>query len=68
MASHREIGAIRPCNGSKFKAVNNHDRNYTAAKVAKRIGQGDASIERYLATRDRADRKNNDISEARTDC
>jgi hypothetical protein len=34
---------------SKFKAVNNRDKNYTIAKVGKRIEQVDASIVRYLA-------------------
>src|SRR3978361_1092858 len=35
--------------GSKFKAVNNRDRNYTEHKAAKRIEQVEASIERHLA-------------------
>ncbi|GJD50779.1 IS1182 family transposase ISMno15 [Methylobacterium crusticola] len=51
---------------SKFKAVNNRDRNYTVAKVAKRLEQVDASIARYLAALDRADREDNDVPEART--
>jgi hypothetical protein len=34
--------------GSKFKAVNNRDKNDTVAKVAKRMEQVDASIARYL--------------------
>jgi transposase len=59
--------AMTAIDGSKFKAVNNRDRNYTAAKVVKRIEQVDASIERYLATLDRADRENSDIPEARID-
>lgn len=40
--------------GSKFKAVNNRDRNYTEHKATKRIEQVEASIERYLAALDRA--------------
>ncbi len=46
--------------GSKFKAVNNRDRNFTAAKMDKRLKQIDKSIERYLgqiASADRADSK-----------
>jgi transposase len=39
--------------GSKFKAVNNRDKNFTVAKVAKRIEQVEASIARYLAALDR---------------
>ena len=34
--------------GSKFKAVNNRDRNFTRAKMKRRIAEVDASIERYL--------------------
>uniref|UniRef100_UPI0037046657 transposase n=1 Tax=Streptomyces flaveolus TaxID=67297 RepID=UPI0037046657 len=59
-------GATVALDGSKFKAVNNRDRNYTVAKVAKRLEQVDASIARYLAALDRADREGNDVPEART--
>ena len=52
--------------GSKFKAVNNRDRNFTVAKVAKRMEQVDASITRYLAALDRADRQESDVTEAKT--
>jgi transposase len=34
--------------GSKFKAVNNRDRNFTKAKMKRRLQQIDESIERYL--------------------
>jgi transposase len=51
--------------GSKFKAVNNRDKNYTVTKVARRMGQVDASIARYLPTLDRADREDSDVPEAR---
>ena len=47
--------------GSKFKAVNNRDKNFTVAKVAKRIEQVEASIARYLAALDRADREDGDV-------
>src|SRR3984885_12596169 len=40
--------AIVAIDGSKFKAVNNRDKNYTVAKVAGRMEQVDASIARYL--------------------
>jgi transposase len=53
--------------GSKFKAVNNRDKNYTVTKVAKRMEQVDASITRYLAALDQADRQDSDIAEARTE-
>jgi transposase len=60
-------GAIVAVDGSKFKAVNNRDRNFTAHKAAKRIEQVEASIERYLVTLDRADREESDVPEMRTD-
>jgi len=41
--------------GSKFKAVNNRDKNFTRAKLKRRIAEVDASIERYLARLDHAD-------------
>src|SRR5450631_964297 len=58
--------AIVAIDGSKFKAVNNRDRNFTVAKVALRLEQVDASIVRYLAALDRADRDEGDIAEAKT--
>jgi transposase len=57
--------AIVAIDGSKFKAVNNRDKNFTAAKVGKRMEQIDASIARYLATLDRADREESDVTEAK---
>jgi len=35
--------------GSKFKAVNGRDKNYTRAKMKRRLQELEASIERYLA-------------------
>jgi len=43
--------------GSKFKAVNNRDRNFTAAKMARRMAQIEASVARYLGQLDSADRQ-----------
>src|ERR671918_433943 len=43
--------------GSKFKAVNNRDRNFTRAKMARRRGQIEASVARYLQQLDTADRQ-----------
>ena len=42
--------------GSKFKAVNNRDKNFTRAKMKRRIAEVEASIERYLEKLDGADR------------
>jgi len=41
--------------GSKFKAVNNRDKNFTRAKMKRRIAEVEASIERYLDKLDDAD-------------
>jgi len=43
--------------GSKFKAVNNRDRNFTKAKMQRRMKQIDESVERYLHQLDSADRQ-----------
>ena len=57
--------AVVAIDGSKFKAVNTRDKNFTQAKVAKRIEQVEASIARYLAALDRADRQDGDVAEAK---
>ena len=43
--------------GSKFKAVNNRDRNFTSAKLKRRMEEIESSINRYLTALDAADRK-----------
>ena len=43
--------------GSKFKAVNNRDRNFTRAKMQRRMVQIEESVERYLQQLDSADRQ-----------
>jgi transposase len=40
--------ALVAIDGSKFKAVNNRDKNFTRAKMKRRIEEVDASIERYI--------------------
>src|SRR5262249_56710330 len=52
--------------GSKFKAVNNRDKNYPVAKVTGRMEQVNASIARYLRALDQADREESDIAEAKS--
>src|ERR1700689_2112279 len=59
-------GAVVAIDGSKFKAVNNRDKNYTVAKVTGRMEQVDASIARYLRALDQADREESDIAEAKS--
>jgi len=66
----RQLGLIAggtvAVDGSRFKAVNTRDRNYTPAAVRRRIEQVDASIQRYLAMLDTADRQEGEEVELRT--
>ncbi|PCC98963.1 IS5/IS1182 family transposase, partial [Halopseudomonas pelagia] len=50
--------------GSKFKAVNNRDRNFTSAKLKRRMEEIEASISRYLASLDAADQQDRPVSDA----
>ena len=58
--------AVVAIDGSKFKAVNAHDRNFTRGKLEKRMRQIDECIDRYLKAMDTADRQAPDIAQART--
>jgi transposase len=49
--------------GSKFKAVNSRDKNFTRKSVKQRIKKTEANIERYLAKLDAADREEPEIRE-----
>jgi transposase len=57
----REMGLLVKASvaidGSKFKAVNNRDRNYTRAKMERRRAQLEESVTRYLSQLDTADRQ-----------
>ncbi|QHF09582.1 IS1182 family transposase [Pseudomonas syringae] len=49
--------------GGKFKAVNNRDRNFTSAKLKRRMEEIESSINRYLVALDAADRQEPTASE-----
>ena len=53
--------------GSKFKAVNNRDRNFTRAKLKRRLEDIDKSIDRYLAQIESADRLEASIAKSKTE-
>jgi transposase len=57
----REMGLLATASvaidGSKFKAVNNRDRNFTKAKVQRRRAQLEESVARYMSQLDTADRQ-----------
>ena len=55
----RKIGLLTKASvaidGSKFKAVNNRDKNFTKGKVERRRAQLEESVSRYLSQLDTAD-------------
>jgi transposase len=51
--------------GSKFKAVNARDKNFTEAKMKRRLEQIDESIARYMAQLEAADRHGDAVPEAK---
>jgi transposase len=58
--------AVAAIDGSKFKAVNARDKNFTRAKLQKRKEQVEASIERYLSALETADRQEGEVAEAKS--
>jgi transposase len=58
--------ALVAIDGSKFKAVNNRDRNFTSAKLKRRMEEIESSISRYLAALDTADRHEPAVAQARS--
>jgi len=52
--------------GSKFKAVNSRDRNFTKAKLKRRLLQIDESVERYLGQIASADRQESTVADDKT--
>lgn len=57
----RQIGVLKgesaAIDGSKFKAVNNRDRNFTRNKIASRLAHLEADVERYISEIIRLDRR-----------
>jgi len=60
-------GGVVAVDGSRFKAVNTRDKNYTPGAVRRRIEQAEASIERYLEALDAADRQEGEEAQLRGD-
>jgi transposase len=59
--------AIVAVDGSKFKAVNNRDKNFTPHKLEQRMKQIDESIERYMNALDSTDRMHATETEAKAE-
>ena len=58
--------AVAAIDGSKFKAVNARDKNFSKAKLKKRMDQVEASIERYMAALETADRQEGELAQAKS--
>ena len=59
-------GGTVAVDGSRLRAVNARDRNFTPVTIRRRMEQVDASIVRYLGMLDTADRQESDAAELRT--
>ena len=60
----RELLAV---DGTRLKAVNSRDRNFTQVKLDKHIASADERLERYLAQLDEADRGEDDGDKGRAE-
>ena len=58
--------ALVVIDGSKFKAVNNRDRNFTRAKMKRRLAQVEASLDRYFEQLEQADREESTLADTKT--
>lgn len=58
-------GSSIAVDGSKFKAANSRDNNYTKGKLKARVAQTEERISRYLEELDRADRQPESIPNVR---
>ena len=65
----RKVGlfahAVAAIDGSKFKAVNSRDKNFTRASIQRRMEQVEASITRYLSALETTDRQEGELAEAK---
>ena len=59
--------AVVAIDGSKFKAVNNRDRNFTSAKLQRRMEEIESSINRCLVELDSADRQESAVAQFKTE-
>ena len=58
--------ALVVIDGSKFKAVNNRDRNFTRAKMKRRLAQVEASLDHYFEQLEQADHEESSIADIKT--
>ena len=60
-------GSFVAVDGSRFKGVNAREKNFTRAKLDKRRAEVEASITRYLAELDDADRAEREVAPAKVE-
>jgi transposase len=60
-------GGVVAVDGSRFKAVNTRDKNFTPGAVRRRIEQAEAGIAKYLQALDTADRLEGEEAQFRSD-
>jgi transposase len=58
--------AVAAIDGSRFKAVNTRDKNFTRASIKRRMEQVEASIERYMSALETADRQEGELVQAKS--
>ena len=58
--------ALVVIDGSKFKAVNNRDSNFTRVKMKRRLAQVEARLDRYFDQLERADREESAMADTKT--
>jgi len=59
--------ALAAIHGGKFKVINNRDRNFTSAKLRRRLEEIESSFNRYLTALDTADRQEPLIAQAKAE-
>jgi transposase len=59
--------AVAAIDGSKFKAVNTRDRNFSRNSIKRRMDQVEASIERYMAALETADSQEGELAKAKSE-
>src|SRR5471030_3275735 len=57
--------AVAAIDGSKFKAVNSRDKNFTRASIKRRMEQVEAIIARYMSALETADRQEGELAQAK---
>lgn len=58
--------AVAAIDGSRFKAVNTRDKNFTRASIQRRMEQVEASIERYMSALETADRQDGELAQTKS--